>query len=197
MIAADEKSRLRAYYRRALEAIPREELAAIGRRIHANVRTIPEVATATEILTYVALPHEIQTMPLIEQWLVEGKRIFVPYFADRDSPMAWCVLTNPEGLGTGPLGVLQPRNATPESPPPHAPVIVPGLAFTRAGIRLGRGGGHYDHFLAKHLGLSVGLAINSMVADQLAAESHDVRVDVIVTEAEIFGPAGGKVAGKN
>lgn len=193
----EEKARLRARYRRAMETIPQEELDALSRRIHALVRTIPEIATATAILTYVALPHEIQTLPLIEQWRVEGKRVFVPSFADRNSSMAWCVLTDTEELAPGSFGVMQPRDATPETPPPHAPVIVPGLAFTRTGHRLGRGGGHYDRFVATHRGLSVGLTSDAMLAGELPVEPHDVPVDVVVTDRGIFVHSRDKIAGKN
>jgi 5-formyltetrahydrofolate cyclo-ligase len=67
-------------------------------------------------------------------------------------------------------------------------VITPLLAFDRVGHRVGYGGGHYDRFLASHLESErVGLAYSGCLMDEgLAAEPHDIPMQVIVTENEIM-----------
>ncbi len=63
-------------------------------------------------------------------------------------------------------------------------VLVPGMAFTRAGVRLGRGGGFYDRFLARP-GLRAfrfGVCFEFQIWSELPEESHDERVDRVVTE---------------
>lgn len=62
-------------------------------------------------------------------------------------------------------------------------VIVPGLAFTRTGQRLGQGGGWYDRFLADVECVTVGVCFAEQVLDDLPIEAHDVAVDVVVTDA--------------
>jgi 5-formyltetrahydrofolate cyclo-ligase len=64
-------------------------------------------------------------------------------------------------------------------------VVVPGLAFTLDGRRLGQGGGHYDRFLARLRAdcTTVGAAFAEQLVDDLPTEPHDIRVDMVVTDA--------------
>ena len=53
-------------------------------------------------------------------------------------------------------------------------VVVPLVAFTSEGTRLGQGGGHYDRWLAENpLSTAIGLAWDCQLADALPAEDHD------------------------
>jgi 5-formyltetrahydrofolate cyclo-ligase len=67
-------------------------------------------------------------------------------------------------------------------------VIVPALAFDRAGNRLGRGGGFYDRFLARPgLGASkIGLAFDEQIVDTIPVGPNDIPVDIVVTDKEII-----------
>lgn len=70
-------------------------------------------------------------------------------------------------------------------------VVVPGLAFTPDGHRLGQGGGHYDRFLARLRPecVTIGVCFAEQVCERLPAEAHDVRVDVVVTDAGWSAPS--------
>lgn len=63
-------------------------------------------------------------------------------------------------------------------------ILVPGLAFTRAGLRLGRGGGYYDRLLAALPARSVrlGVCFEVQIVEDLPNEAHDRKVDAVVTE---------------
>jgi 5-formyltetrahydrofolate cyclo-ligase len=63
-------------------------------------------------------------------------------------------------------------------------VVVPGLAFTRGGERLGQGGGHFDRFLTRVRGdcLRIGVAFHEQLVDELPTEHHDVAVDRVITD---------------
>lgn len=76
-------------------------------------------------------------------------------------------------------------------PPPDRPVVeptvllVPLLAFDRAGYRLGYGGGYYDRTLAalaQNQPTSIGLAFAAQEVDTLPHEAHDRRLDWVITE---------------
>ncbi|HEX4984148.1 MAG TPA: 5-formyltetrahydrofolate cyclo-ligase [Ilumatobacteraceae bacterium] len=69
-------------------------------------------------------------------------------------------------------------------------VVVPGVAFTPTGARLGQGGGWYDRFLAavRPDCTSIGVGFDPQVVDELPTEAHDIRLDTIVTESGVAVP---------
>lgn len=64
-------------------------------------------------------------------------------------------------------------------------ILVPGVAFTRSGERLGRGGGFYDRLLASLPARTckIGVCFDSQMLGELPVEHHDQRVDCIATES--------------
>src|SRR3546814_6880034 len=57
------------------------------------------------------------------------------------------------------------------------------------GRRLGQGGGHYDRWLAAHPGArAIGLAWDEQLCEDLPHETHDIRLDAIVTPTRLYGP---------
>ena len=70
---------------------------------------------------------------------------------------------------------------------PDAPILIPGLSFSRNGNRLGKGGGYYDKFLSKEPNHpTVALAYEFQIMDEIPAEEYDQSVDAIVTESGIY-----------
>jgi 5-formyltetrahydrofolate cyclo-ligase len=69
-------------------------------------------------------------------------------------------------------------------------VLVPGLAFDPQGRRLGFGGGYYDRFLGRVHATKVGLTYGCLLLAEVPEELHDVRVDLVVTEAGACRPSG-------
>lgn len=69
-------------------------------------------------------------------------------------------------------------------------VIVPCVGFTRAGYRMGYGGGYFDRWLAEHPHVtSIGVAWsgNEVAEEEFAAEPHDVALSIVVTEKGVVG----------
>jgi len=66
-------------------------------------------------------------------------------------------------------------------------VLVPGRAFDRHGLRLGRGGGHYDRLLpARRAGVpAIGVTVEARIVDRLPREPHDVPMTHLATEAGV------------
>jgi 5-formyltetrahydrofolate cyclo-ligase len=99
--------------------------------------------------------------------------------------------TSPSGLAffigrellSGPFGAPEPVGSIP-APPPDL-VLVPGLAFDRAGHRLGRGGGFYDRFLEtlpSPRPTLCGVCFSCQIVPAVPREAHDARVDFVLTE---------------
>lgn len=82
------------------------------------------------------------------------------------------------------IKLLVPPEGAPQVQPDF--VLVPGLAFDQAGYRLGRGGGFYDRWLADFEGKKIGLCFEEQLLQQLPHESHDIKVDQVITDKQIL-----------
>lgn len=123
------------------------------------------------------------------RWLHEnGWQIALPRFAAPAAPMRFHLWANPwdaEALEPGLSGIPQPGADAPAVIPDA--LIVPLLAFTADGRRLGQGAGHYDRWLADHGPVpAIGLAWDIQLVDDLPTEPHDQRLAAIVTPSRIF-----------
>ncbi len=66
-------------------------------------------------------------------------------------------------------------------------LLIPGIAFTKKGLRLGRGGGHYDRYLSGFKGMKIGICFELQIVDDVLAQPHDQKVDFVVTENGVIG----------
>ncbi len=167
-------------------ALPSAEAEARSASIGASALALPEVMHAAAMLSYVsAVGNEVSTRALIEAGWAAKRRVFTP-ISGKNRQLLWAEVLGWEDLSPAGFGLLEPCQARAAEPPTDAPVIVPGIAFDRAGNRIGFGAGYYDRFLAKHRGPRIALAYAMQLAEAIPAEPHDVRMDVIVTEHEVI-----------
>ena len=116
---------------------------------------------------------------------MEGCKVVVPAWSGETYMLADY---SPDAkLVAGPMGILEPEAANGESRfAREADVsvwIVPGLAFSRFGARLGYGGGWYDRFLSKAASgaVSLGVAYPFQVVEHLPTEPHDLPLSGVVS----------------
>ena len=87
------------------------------------------------------------------------------------------------------FGILEPSDVIEIKHPSEIDVIlVPGVAFTREGGRLGMGKGYYDRFLKQCTGVKIGLAYHEQILDVIPTEAHDVDMDILITDETIYRP---------
>ncbi|MFZ5441005.1 MAG: 5-formyltetrahydrofolate cyclo-ligase, partial [Myxococcota bacterium] len=94
-----------------------------------------------------------------------------------------------EDWARGPFGLREPPARAPERPIDSIDIfLVPGVAFTLAGARLGRGGGYYDATLAKRNrdAVCIGVAFDCNVVPDLPMNDRDVWMDYVATERGVF-----------
>ena len=118
----------------------------------------------------------------------QGARLALPAITARGQSLAFRAWYAGDRLVPGPLGILEPSPAAAEIVPDI--VLVPLAAFDRAGHRIGYGAGHYDHTLA-HLRKSkavtaIGLAFAAQEIEAVPALPHDVALDYVLTETQVF-----------
>jgi 5-formyltetrahydrofolate cyclo-ligase len=94
----------------------------------------------------------------------------------------------PAELVRGPLGAAEPPASAPSLDPRELGcVVLPGVAFSEDGLRLGRGGGYYDATLRELPGAArVGLAFDVQIVPTLPREAHDAPMDAVVTETRVL-----------
>jgi len=149
---------------------------------------LPEVRDASTVLCYVSSKdNEVDTHGLIAQFVETGRRVFVP-IAEPGGIMLWSQLLELDELAPARFGILEPR---PESrrispAPPDALVLVPGIAFSPDGHRIGYGGGYYDRFLAGHEGPAIGLAFDVQIICSWETNEYDIPVKAVVTETRLI-----------
>jgi 5-formyltetrahydrofolate cyclo-ligase len=177
--AAEEKIALRreALSRRA-EAARAAPDAAMALVAHA-----PMLPAAGVVAAYVAMRHEIDPMPLAQALAARGASLALPAVAGGVMTFrAWAV---GDPLVPGTFGTREPEGA---SVVPDL-LLVPLLAFTREGYRLGYGGGYYDTWLAAHPGVATwGVAYAAQEVPRLPVEPHDQPLSAILTERELIRP---------
>jgi 5-formyltetrahydrofolate cyclo-ligase len=187
--ASDDKAflrrRMRTLRREHVEALPRSVLALMFSRPPGPVaERVPE---GSLVGLYHAATHEVPTRPYAS-WLYEhGRKLALPWFADKDAPMTFREWENPfvNELVPGPYGVQQPSSDMPEVVPEV--LFVPLLGFTSEGDRLGQGGGHYDRWLAAHPGTrAIGLAWDCQKLDAAPREPHDQLLEGVVTPTRFY-----------
>lgn len=176
------KSDLRQSYRSRRAAIPAAERAARSRALMAGVLALPRVQSARTVLAYDAVGSEVATRPLLETLWQSGRAVALPCLRP-DGGMDMLLVRSPADLEPGEHGIPRPKAPVcpPWRPDPSDVVLVPGVAFTRDGLRLGQGGGYYDRFLAEYPGLwAIGLAFTEQVAESLPCEAHDIHLRQVV-----------------
>ena len=139
---------------------------------------------------YFNTPDEAPTAAYTRFFHEEGRAVALPRFANKSAPMEFAVLSDPydyDDCEVGPFGMLQPSGEASAVIP--SVVFVPLLGFTERGDRLGQGGGHYDRYLSAHPHLiAIGMGWDLQLCDTLPVESHDIRLDAVVTPTRLYGP---------
>jgi 5-formyltetrahydrofolate cyclo-ligase len=176
------KSDLRREMRRRLQVLgsAREEMS---RAIVGAIAAHPAFIRSQRVALFAALPGEPDLESIWEAGcrefcyprVVAEHLEFVRVTGRTDlTPSLWHPLVREPAAGDG--CVVAPADVQ--------LILVPGLAFTRDGHRLGRGGGFYDRYLSQLSAgtIKLGVCFDAQVVENLPAEAHDQRVDEVITE---------------
>ena len=134
------------------------------------------------LAVYLASSDEINIDPYIEYMLRAGVEVVAPRWNGSTYELAKLKGLDEKNLRHGPMGIREPVDADIVEPKKVSAWIIPGLAFTRGGKRLGYGGGWYDRFLASAPkgAIKIGVAHPFQIVDDLPAEPHDIPLTDVV-----------------
>ena len=174
------KSELRRQIRDQKRAMTEAQIVSASRQLGEKFAACSQYQAARTIYGYMPYNQEVRTVPMLEQAMRDGKQVAVPkVYGDT---MRFILVTDLTQMEKSDFGIPEPIADGPVANDPEALVLMPGLAFTARGDRMGYGGGYYDKFLAaepKHP--TVALCYDFQLLQSLPTEAYDIPVDLVLT----------------
>ena len=152
------------------------------------VEELPEFKKAKYIMLYYGVNNEVETKALIEEAISLGKRVVLHVTNFEKRAMVPREINSIEELAKTKQGLFEPKTQKPVETKEIDLIIIPGVAFDKNGSRIGRGMGFYDSLLRKtstKIPL-IGLCFEENLEEKIPIESHDVKMDIVVTDKKII-----------
>jgi 5-formyltetrahydrofolate cyclo-ligase len=184
-VIAERKSELRRDAAARRDALSGDERAAAAQKIAAREFPLP-VAVSIIVSGFMPLKSEINPLPLMQKVAELGAGLALPRIVGRGQPLSMRAWAFGTPLDRGQWGIREPQPDAPEVKPDI--LLVPLLAFDRAGYRIGYGAGYYDMTLARLRSLkkitAVGIAFAAQEVADIPKTPRDERLDLVLTERE-------------
>lgn len=195
-VAAKNKKSIREKslkLRNDLSVAEREEKS---KSIRDKLFALKSYMEAGMILSYTAYQSEVYTLPVIEQALLDGKKVFCPKVQGED--MEFYQIENAEMLEAGYKGILEPSDISVERSLQEVLkqergtqilMLMPGCAFDKNCGRLGYGKGFYDRYLKRNRNITmskVALSYECQIWPEVPQDERDVRPDMVITEETVY-----------
>ena len=186
------KNKLREKFNSLREGISPDYAMSAASEIASRVLSHPAVRGADSVMVYVSKGSEVGTSPIIRGLLESGRQVFVPVM--RGERIAAAKLDSESSLAPGAYGIGEvPEHIREYALPAEIDtVIVPGVCFSSEGKRLGRGGGHFDRFLAKTPAYKIGICYSIQIESRVPQRRHDIRMDEVITEESVLYSLNGR-----
>jgi 5-formyltetrahydrofolate cyclo-ligase len=170
----------------------RNALPALVRKAAANAIAAGPfplaMSSATIISGFMPLKSEINPLPLLQKLAEAGARLALPAIAGRGKPLIMRAWEFGAPLDRGQWGIREPKPEAAEVEPDI--LLVPLLAFDRAGYRIGYGAGYYDMTIHRLRGLkpvtAIGIAFAAQEVPKIPTTPRDERLDLVLTEREVI-----------
>ena len=174
-----DKKELRRQIREQKRAMTEEQIVAASSRLGELFLNCPQYKQAQTIYGYLPYNQEVRTVAMLERALADGKRVAVPKCYGDEMKFIWMEdLTKVE---KGYANIPEPIADEPVADDKTALVLMPGMAFTKDGKRMGYGGGFYDKFLAAEPNHpTVALCYDFQMVEDLPTEDYDIPVDCVL-----------------
>lgn len=167
---------------------PVADLGAGARALAEHLLDTVDVRRAATVAAYVSMNGEPGTGPLLDGLRAAGKRVILPVLLP-DGDLDWAVYRSPDDLAPARWGLLEPvgERLGPDAIATADVVLVPALAVSSTGMRLGRGGGSYDRALGR---VPVGTFTCALLYDEevgvdVPVEPHDRPVHYAATPSGV------------
>lgn len=174
-----DKNALRREIRERKRAMTEAEIVLRSEKLKALFLASSAYQNAKTVYGYLPYNQEVRTVPMLEQAVRDGKRVAVPkVYGDT---MRFLYIEDFQQVEKGYAGIPEPVFDEPVAEDQTALVLMPGLAFTKNGDRMGYGGGFYDRFLAEEPNHpTLALCYDFQIFECLPTEEFDIPVDTVL-----------------
>lgn len=201
-----DKKEIRREVTERKDALTRAQVEEWSAKLKERFCSLPAYKDADCIYFYLTYNNEVQTVPILEQALADGKRVAVPVmlfsgnsFNKKGEPkrdyMEFLYINSMEECRPNFMGIPEPPEELVETEPERIAdekevlILMPGLAFDKGGNRIGYGGGFYDKYLDSHPDSAfqkIALGFDFQLYEQIPTEEHDEKMDLIITPSEVI-----------
>ena len=178
MILNDTKKEIRRSVRAAMRAMDSDGKSAQATHLCSAALEHALLQDARVVALFAPLPDEPDISPLINT-LYEKCTVVLPRISGDTMDF---YPYSPHSMSSGSYGINEPQGNEPVAPSAIDVMLVPGVAFTREGFRLGRGKGFYDRYMSNEgfRAYKRGVCYLQQIVDVLPVEEHDIRMDEIL-----------------
>ena len=181
MSVSIEKAALRKHLLEKRDATSAELRGIASEKIHENLKRNSSFINAQNIACYFPIGSEINTYDIMLDILKQGKNLLLPRIIDDD--IQFYIVSNLEKLEKGSFEIMEPKDSCDRAKKIDC-VLIPTVGVSKSGVRLGYGKGYYDRFLSLIDAVKISLTYSKQIVKSIPNESHDVKIDWIVTEDE-------------
>lgn len=178
----EQKKLLRREVKSAVASLDKAYTKDADREIFYHVTGLPEYEKAKTMFCFVGTSEEIDTVPILENALGQGKRVGVPVCIAKGI-MEVREIKSLQDLEPGKYGILEPKPGAPVIPREGIDLaIVPCMACGSDGRRLGYGGGYYDRYLESTRAVTAVICREQIIREDIPLEPHDRLADMVISE---------------
>lgn len=178
-----EKSSLRRLLLQKRDTISADYISIASKQIQKNLKKIEAYRVAKKIAGYYSIGSEVRTGSIIQEILADGKTVALPRVVE--DKIVFCEVRSFDELEKGEFGIMEPKLSCPITNNFDI-ILVPAIAMTKEGQRLGYGMGYYDRFLANTTATTIALAYSKLLVKSIPRSNHDITIQWIVTEDDVI-----------
>ncbi len=135
------------------------------------------------IACYLALSDEVDLTSLILRLQKEKYKICAPKYNYLNNSYSFSLMNSLSNLKSAKYNINEPCGDIINTNDTDL-MIIPGVAFSYQGIRLGRGKGYYDKLLKNYTGVRIGVSSNYQIIKKIPYDEWDEKVDWICNELD-------------
>ncbi len=181
-----DKASLRLQMVSKRNKLSKSQVSRLSSIICSKIIDIPALNDSNSVGLYLPFRNEVDVERLFGALSINGKKLYAPVIR-KDEEMKFARLNSIAETEPGFKGIREPISGEFVGEEKIDVFVVPGLAFDLRGFRLGSGGGHYDRiFPLCPDAVKIGVAYDFQVVEMIENETHDVKMDFVVTEKRVL-----------